>query len=73
MVSIDPEWAALQKWPIGLDQRGLATVEELEMARAPLRRPCDRVVSAGGCVRGPDWPTPGGDRSESRSRPGKRW
>ena len=73
MVSIDPEWAALQKWPIGLDQRGFSAVQELAMARAPLLRPADRNVPAGGCLRGAEKPTTGGDHPESRGRPGKRW
>ena len=73
MESIDQEWAALQKWPICVDERGFATVREMAMARAPLLRAADRVVPAGGRVRGPEGPTTGRGSPQSRSRPGKRW
>jgi len=73
MESLDPPWTALQTWTVGLDERGLATFHELAMARAPLRRTADPVLSAGGCVRRPDEPAAGRVRPGPRSRPGKRW
>jgi hypothetical protein len=72
MESIDQEWAALQEWPICVDERGFATVRELAMARAPLLRAADRVVPWR-TLRGPEGPTTGRGSPQSRSRPGKRW
>jgi hypothetical protein len=73
MESLDPPWAALQTWTVGLDERGLATFHYLAMARAPLTRTADPVLSAGGRVRRPDEPTAGRDGPGPGSRPGKRW
>jgi hypothetical protein len=73
MESLDPSWAALPTWTVGMDERGLAAFHELAMARAPLWRATDPVRSTGGCVRRPDKLAAGRDRPGPGSRAGKRW
>ncbi|HJX68405.1 MAG TPA: hypothetical protein VJ258_06780 [Candidatus Limnocylindrales bacterium] len=73
MESYEPARAGLREWTVGVEELGLATFHELEMARPPLGRTANRVLSAGGRVRDPDRPATERDGPGTRSRPGKRW
>jgi hypothetical protein len=69
----DPARAGLRRWAISLDERELATLQALAMARSPIGWAADPVLSAGGCVCSACEPAPWRDGPGPRSRPGKRW
>jgi hypothetical protein len=69
----DPARAGLRRWEISLDERGLATLQALAMARSPVGRTADSLVSLGGCLRSPDEAVARRDGPGPRGRPGKRW
>ncbi len=73
MASFDPARTAVPEWACSLDERGLASFHEWEMARAPLRRLADAGLAAGGVLPGSraELFVPGGD--EPRPRGGRRW
>jgi hypothetical protein len=71
--SFDQTRATLREWTVAMDGRELATLREVAMARAPLRRTADSILPEGGYVRGQDKTATGRAGSGPRSRPGKRW
>jgi hypothetical protein len=73
MESFEPARAGQREWTVGVEELGLATFHDLEMARPPLGRTAIRVLSAAVRVRDPDRPATERDGPGTRSRPGKRW
>ena len=73
MEAYEPGRSGLREWTVGVEELGLATFHELEMARPPLGWTARRVLSAAGRVRDPDRPAAERRAPGTRSRPGKRW
>ena len=73
MEPYEPARAQQREWTVGVEELGLATFHDLEMARPPFGRTAIRTLSAAVRVRGPDRPASERDGPGTRSRPGKRW
>jgi hypothetical protein len=73
MEPYEPARAGQREWKVNVEELGLATFHDLEMAR-PLFGPTSiRILSAAVRVRDPDRPASERDGPGPRSRPGKRW
>jgi hypothetical protein len=69
----NPTWSPFSQWTGGLDERGLASFQDMAMARSPLRRVAGAALPAAGVL-----PLNGdaeliGEPRGSRGRPGKGW
>lgn len=73
MEPYEPAWAEQREWTVGMEELGLATIHDLEMARPLFGRTAIRILSAAVRVRDPDRPASERDGPGTRSRPGKRW
>jgi hypothetical protein len=62
-----------REWTVGVEELGLATFHDMEVARPPLGQTAIRVLSGAVRVRDSNRPASERDGPGTRSRPGKRW